>query len=170
MEADGVGDPDASVRHVKSHQPSHGLPPTGVLLLLRKSIVVRMRGRLHNRRPGTSTHKRKPPRPPRQPHKSRHEFYEAKLQAFLTGEVSLRRNRIMQTQVKGLPRLTTALRNFGGLSSDLSREPVIVDEMVIRNKRKRKIASRSDEESWARVSEMVLAQCGRHNEQKVGVH
>ncbi len=67
-----------------------------------------------------------------------------------------------------LPRLTRALREFGGVSPRLSREPVELDEAVLLKKReKTKKGSEDGRNSWGKVSEDVVAQCGKHNSVKV---
>ena len=93
---------------------------------------------------------------------------EARLRAILEGEITFRRNRVLQPSGREPPRLTWVLRAFGGVSSELSCEPVVIDEAIIREKRKRR---RANEKSWATVSEETLSLCSRHSEANVsGVH
>ncbi len=67
-----------------------------------------------------------------------------------------------------LPRLTRALREFGGVSPRLSREPVELDEAVLLKKReKTRKGSEDDRNSWGKMSEDVVTQCGKHNSVKV---
>ncbi len=74
----------------------------------------------------------------------------------------------MLPSAKQVPRLTEALRAFGDVSSQLSREEVSFDETLLIQKRKRKLASGSDEKSWGTLSEKVLTRCSRQDERKVG--
>lgn len=66
-----------------------------------------------------------------------------------------------------LPRLSGALRAFGEVSSALSREPITIDESLVRRKRKKRLASRTDEKSWAKLSEEILGHCSKQDRQKV---
>jgi len=79
---------------------------------------------------------------------------EAKVLAVLEGDASLRRKKIiMQPSGKELPRLSGALRAFGGLTSEVSYDPVSVDETLVRKKQKRKNTSSSTEKNWDKVFE-----------------
>ncbi len=68
-----------------------------------------------------------------------------------------------------LPRLTSALREYGGVSSRLSREVVKFDEAVLRQKRERKKRREGEEGggSWNTIAENVVAQSGKQNSVKV---
>lgn len=94
-------------------------------------------------------------------------YDEARLQTILEGQVYLRRNRVMLPSSKQVPRLTGALRAFGEVSSEDSREDVSFDESLLLTKRKRKPGSGSTEKTWGKVTEKVLAACGRQDERKV---
>lgn len=89
------------------------------------------------------------------------------MRALLEGEVTFRRNRVMYPSGKELPRLSGALRAFGEVSSALSREPITIDESLVRRKRKKRLASRTDEKSWAKLSEEILGHCSKQDRQKV---
>ena len=67
-----------------------------------------------------------------------------------------------------LPRLTSALREFGGVSSRLSREPVCLNEAAVLKKREKKKNDFADDQaSWAKITEEVVAQCSKHDATKV---
>ena len=86
---------------------------------------------------------------------------EARLQQVLKGEIRLRRNRIMQPPSREMPRLTGYLRAFGEVSSPVAREPVAVDEALLRRKQKRREADSKPEKEWLQLKEEVLARCRR---------
>lgn len=93
---------------------------------------------------------------------------EAKVLAVLEGDASLRRKKIiMQPSGKELPRLSGALRAFGGLTSEVSYDPVSVDETLVRKKQKRKNTSSSTEKNWDKVFEEVTALCSKQDAPKV---
>ena len=73
----------------------------------------------------------------------------------------------MQPSDKETQRLTSYLRAFGGVSSDVSREPILVDERLIRSKQKIQRASSSPEKKWADVKDEILARCARSELPKV---
>ena len=65
-----------------------------------------------------------------------------------------------------MPRLSGALRAFGGVSSRLSRESVWFDQALLRRKQKRKKEESSGDKTWKEVTEIVCAQCIKQNESK----
>ena len=85
----------------------------------------------------------------------------------LAQEVPLRRNKVMTSTYKECARLTVALRAFGGLSSDISREPTFIDELLIRRKRTKKADSASDDKAWAKLRDDVTSQCAKPDISKV---
>lgn len=89
----------------------------------------------------------------------------ARLQSFLKGEVRLRRNKVMQPS--GTQRLTGYLRAFGGVSSDVSREPILVDETFVRRKQKIQRASSAPEKKWSDIKSEITARCGHSDSKKV---
>ena len=95
---------------------------------------------------------------------------EAKLLAVLEGDASLRPRKIMQPSAKELPRLSGALRAFGGLTSEVNYVPVSIDETFVRKKQKTKNASSSTEKNWSEVSEEVTALCNKQDTSKVIRH
>lgn len=84
---------------------------------------------------------------------------QERLRRLLEAELTFKRNRIMQPPSQELPRLSSALRAFGGVSSHLSREAVWFDENLLRRKQKRKKEATSSEKSWKDVVETVSTQC-----------
>ena len=94
-------------------------------------------------------------------------YNEARLQALLEGQITLHRNRVMLPSAKQLPRLTGALRAFGDVSSQLSREEVSIDETLLIQKRKRKLAGGSGEKGWRELSEDILSRCSGQDKKKV---
>ena len=73
---------------------------------------------------------------------------------------------------KELPRLTSVLREYGGVSSRLSREVVKLDESILlqkREKRKRR-EGEGGGNSWGKIAEEVVAQCGKQHSVKVSPH
>lgn len=70
---------------------------------------------------------------------------------------------------KELPRLTGALREYGGVSSRLSREVVKLDEAVLFQKREKKKRREGEGggSSWGTIAEEVAAQCGKQHSVKV---
>ena len=92
---------------------------------------------------------------------------EAKLLAALERDISLRRRKVMQPSGKELPRLSGALRAFGGLTSDASCDPVCIDETLVRKKQKKKTTITPTEKSWEQVSEDVTLQCSKQDAPKV---
>lgn len=92
---------------------------------------------------------------------------EAKLLAALERDISLRRRKIMQPSGKELPRLSGALRAFGGLTSEASYDPVCIDETLVRKKQKKKMTSTPTENGWEKVSEEVTQQCSKQDAPKV---
>lgn len=84
----------------------------------------------------------------------------ARLQSYLTEEKVLRRNRVMQPPpAEETRRLTSHLRTFGGVSSDVSREPILVDERVILRKQKIKRASDTPEKKWSDLKVEISGRC-----------
>lgn len=89
------------------------------------------------------------------------------IERLLHTGASFRKTRVLKMD-RELPRLTSALREFGGVSSPLSREPVYLDEAVLIKKREKKKKERaSSQESWAVLTEDVLAECSKHDANKV---
>ena len=56
-------------------------------------------------------------------------------------------------------RLTGHLRAFGGVSADVSREPVFVDERLVRRKQKIKQASDAPEKKWCDLKMEISGRC-----------
>ena len=73
----------------------------------------------------------------------------------------------MQPSGEETQRLTEYLRAYGGVSSAVSREPVLVDERLIRSKQKIQRAGSSPEKKWADVKGEILARCARAELPKV---
>ena len=94
-------------------------------------------------------------------------YNHARLQSFLKGEVRLRRNKVMQPSGREAQRLTGYIRAFGGVSADISREPVLVDETFVRRKQKIQRASSVPEKKWVDVKGEITARCGRSDLWKV---
>lgn len=95
---------------------------------------------------------------------------EAQLKRFLETDVSFRKIAVIEMDPKQqqLPRLTGALRAFGGVSSRLSREPVRLDEVQLKNKQaRRKKESKQSQKSWNKASEEVVSQCSKQDSGKV---
>ena len=90
---------------------------------------------------------------------------ESRALRLLDAGTSFRKNRVIKME-RELPRLTSALREFGGVSSRLSREPVSLSEAAVRRKREKKNFS-DDQKSWAKITEEVVAQCSKHDATKV---
>ena len=87
-------------------------------------------------------------------------YSDARLQSYLAGEIGLRRNRVMQPPPAGeTRRLTGHLRAFGGVSSDLSREPVLVDERLLRMKQKISRAGDAPEKKWSDLKAEIAGRC-----------
>lgn len=82
-------------------------------------------------------------------------------------DIRLRRNRVMTSTPKKRPRLTVALRAFGGLSSDASREPAFIDERLIKRKRTRKADDSRDEKAWTKLRDDITSQCTKSDALKV---
>ena len=112
-------------------------------------------------KPQTSRRHREPLRA-RQPR-------DDKLRSLLESTLDLKLNRVMTQPVgkRELPRLSGALRVFGRVSSDLSREAVSIDEALVRQKRQRMKPAPVDEKSWADLTSELLSSCSRSNEGKV---
>ena len=85
----------------------------------------------------------------------------------LAQEVPLKRNKVMTSTYKERPRLTVALRAFGGLSSDASKEPAFIDERLIQRKRAKKADGGCDEKAWAKLRDDVTSQCAKSDVLKV---
>ena len=96
-------------------------------------------------------------------------YNNARLQSLLNSEIRLRRNNVMQPPDSEAPRLTGYLRAHGGISSDVSREHVFVDERFIRRKQKIQRASSSPERKWSDVKGEITERCSRSEVQKVGL-
>ena len=96
-------------------------------------------------------------------------YNNARLQSLLNSEIRLRRNNVMQPPDREAPRLTGYLRAHGGISSDVSREHVFVDERFIRRKQKIQRASSSPERKWSDVKGEITERCSRSEVQKVGL-
>ena len=79
----------------------------------------------------------------------------------------MRRNKVMQSTGREAPRLTGYLRAFGSVSSEVSRQPVLVDETLIRRKQKIRRASDAPEKKWSELKEELVAKCGRAELRKV---
>ena len=88
-------------------------------------------------------------------------YNEAKLQSFLNGEIRFRRNIVMQPSGKETQRMTGYLRAYGGVSSDVSREPVFLDERLIQRKKKIHRANSPPEKKWSDVKVEIAERCGR---------
>ena len=97
------------------------------------------------------------------------EARDARLHSLLEGEVRLRRNKTMQPAGSEATRLSAYLRTYGAVSSESSRQPVLIDESVVRRKQKRRKASSGSEKKWCEVKEEVLARCSRQDQQKVSL-
>lgn len=82
-------------------------------------------------------------------------------------DIRLRRNKVMTSTDKKRPRLTVALRAFGGLSSDTSRDPAFIDERLIRRKRTRKTDDSCDEKAWTKLRDDITSQCTKSDALKV---
>ena len=103
-------------------------------------------------------------------HVKRPSYKEAKLQRFLETDVSFKKTTVieMDPSQQQLPRLTGALRVFGGVSSRLSRESVSLDEVLLRKKQDRKKnESRETQKTWDKLTEEVVAQCSKQESAKV---
>jgi hypothetical protein len=64
-------------------------------------------------------------------------------------------------------RLTGHLRAFGRVSADVSREPVFVDERLLRRKQKIKRASDAPEKKWCDLKMEISGRCSRTDLAKV---
>lgn len=95
---------------------------------------------------------------------------QRRLRRLLEADLAFKRNRIMQPPSKELPRLSSALRAFGGVSSHLSRETVWFDETLLKRKQKRKKEASSGEKTWKQVAEIIATQCIKQNETKARMH
>ena len=65
-------------------------------------------------------------------------------------------------------RLTGHLRAFGRVSADVSREPVFMDERLLRRKQKIKRASDAPEKKWCDLKMEISGRCSRTDLAKVG--
>lgn len=73
----------------------------------------------------------------------------------------------MQPPGRETPRLTSYLRAFGDVSSDVSREPVLIDETLLRRKQKTQQANSTPDKKWSELKEEILARCSRQDLRKV---
>ena len=95
---------------------------------------------------------------------------ESRALRLLDAGTSFRKIRVIKME-RELPRLTSALREFGGVSSRLSREPVSLNETAVRRKREKKKNDFSDDQkSWGMITEEVVAQCSKQDVTKVRLH
>ena len=65
-------------------------------------------------------------------------------------------------------RLSGQLRAFGGVSADISREPVLVDERLVRRKQKKKRASDAPDKNWSDLKMEIAGRCSGTELTKVG--
>ncbi len=96
-------------------------------------------------------------------------YNEARLLAFLEGQISLRRNRVMLPSAKQAPRLSGTLRAFGEVTSELSREEISLDESLLIRKRKKKLGIVGNTKTWAELTDQIVARCSRQDEKKVSL-
>ena len=73
----------------------------------------------------------------------------------------------MQPSGRETQRLTGYLRAYGGVSADVSREPVLVDERLLRTKQKILRANSQPEKKWSDVKDEISSRCGRAELPKV---
>ena len=75
----------------------------------------------------------------------------------------------MQPSGKETQRLTGYLRVFGGVSSDVSREPILVDETFVRRKQKIQRASNAPEKKWSDIKSEITTRSDRNDSKKVSL-
>ena len=95
---------------------------------------------------------------------------EHKLKRLLEGggKVSFTQLRKMQAPSDRLPRLSSALRAYGGVSDPSSRlEPVALEERRLRRKQRKKGDELASEKTWTQVTAEVVAGCSKQDEVKV---
>ena len=73
----------------------------------------------------------------------------------------------MEPSGREMQRLTGYLRAYGGVSADVSREPVLVDERLVRTKQKILRANSQPEKRWSDVKDEILSRCSRSELPKV---
>ena len=86
---------------------------------------------------------------------------DAGLHNYLKVETGLRRNRVIMqpAATDETLRLTGYLRSFAGVSPELSRQPVLVDERLVRRKQKIQRAGGSPEKNWSQLKAEIAARC-----------
>lgn len=96
---------------------------------------------------------------------------EEKLKRLLEGrsKISFTPLRKMESPAVSLPRLSSALRAYGGVSHPSSMEPVAMEERLLRRKQRKKGDELSSEKTWSEVTSEVIASCSKHDEAKVSV-
>lgn len=96
---------------------------------------------------------------------------EHKLKRLLEikSEVSFAKLRRMEAPADQLPRLSSALRAYGGVSAPSSSEPAAIEESTVRRKRRKKGEELASERTWSQVSSDVVASCSKQDEAKVSV-
>lgn len=94
---------------------------------------------------------------------------EQKLKRLLENKVSFTQLRKMQAPTERLPRLSGALRAYGGVSAPLSVEPVALEERVLRRKQRKKGDELASERTWQEVTAEVVASCSKQDEAKVSL-
>lgn len=96
---------------------------------------------------------------------------EQKLKRLLEGKskASFTQFRKMEARPDHHPRLSGALRAYGGVSSPMSSEPVALEERVLRRKKRKKRDELASEKTWPQVTVEVLSSCDKSDEVNVSV-
>ena len=96
---------------------------------------------------------------------------EQKLKRLLEGKskASFTQLRTMEARADRPPRLSSALRAYGGVSAPLSSESVALDERMLRRKQRKKGSDLASEKSWSQMISEVVANCDKSDEVKVSV-
>ena len=94
---------------------------------------------------------------------------EQKLKRVLESgsKISYTQLKKMQAPADRLPRLSGALRAYGGVSAPSSLEPVALEEKVLRRKQKKKGGELASDKNWAHMTEEVVAGCSKQDQAKV---
>lgn len=97
--------------------------------------------------------------------------HEQKLKRLLEGKskASFTPLRKMEARLDHHPRLSGALRAYGGVSSPLSSEPVALEERVLRRKKRKKGDELASEKTWSQVTAEVVSSCNKSDEVNVSV-